>query len=225
MSAATSLTTRQQQKSPNSLNDCEIINVNVKAPKVSNRVQELSNQIVAILFASGDGISRDTFCEKLGVSPKEAETAISYVAAQFSGESGIHLIRYRNNYQLTTNPDYANEVSIVLNPIRERNLTRAALETLSVVAYKQPITRLEIDQIRGVGSDYALQILSQSNLIEIVGRKDCLGKPLLYGTTDAFLKRFNINDINDLPDYDDLLDKIKIIRTGDCFDLYDSNRQ
>jgi segregation and condensation protein B len=220
MSAAASLTAMKHRTA---LNDgCEVINV--KKPKVSNRVQELGNQILAILFAAGDGINCENFCEKLGVSPKEAEIAISYIAEQFSGDCGIHLIKYRNNYQLTTNPDYANEVAVILNPIREKKLTRAALETLAVIAYKQPITRLEIDQIRGVGSDYALQILSQSSLIEIVGRKDVLGKPLLYGTTDAFLKRFNITDINDLPNYQDLLDKIKIIRTsGGLVDLYGSS--
>ncbi|MCQ2382092.1 MAG: SMC-Scp complex subunit ScpB, partial [Clostridia bacterium] len=138
-----------------------------------------------------------------------------------------HLIKYRNNYQFSTNPSYENEVGLVLNPLRERNLTKAALETLAVIAYKQPVTRLEIDQIRGVGSDYAIQILTQSNLVEIVGRKEVLGRPLLYGTTDNFLKRFGLDDIKNLPSYDDLLEKIKLIHEQDKneIDLYNSNRQ
>lgn len=193
----------------------------------SNRVQELAHQISAILFACGDGLPVEIFCQKLGVSKKEAEAALEFVRGQFSGESGIHLIKYRNNYQFCTNPAYENEVGLVLNPLRERNLTKAALETLAVVAYKQPVTRLEIDQIRGVGSDYAIQILTQSNLVEIVGRKEVLGRPLLYGTTDAFLKRFGLDDIKNLPSYEDLLEKIQLIHTQETnsVDLYDSNRQ
>lgn len=193
----------------------------------SNRVQELAHQISAILFACGDGLPVEIFCQKLGVSKKEAETALEFVRGQFSGDSGIHLIKYRNNYQLCTNPAYENEVGLVLNPLRERNLTKAALETLAVVAYKQPVTRLEIDQIRGVGSDYAIQILTQSNLVEIVGRKEVLGRPLLYGTTDAFLKRFGLDDIKNLPSYEDLLEKIQLIHSQEAnsIDLYDSNRQ
>lgn len=193
----------------------------------SNRVQELAHHISAILFACGDGLPVEIFCQKLGVSKKEAEAALEFVRGQFSGESGIHLIKYRNNYQFCTNPAYENEVGLVLNPLRERNLTKAALETLAVVAYKQPVTRLEIDQIRGVGSDYAIQILTQSNLVEIVGRKEVLGRPLLYGTTDAFLKRFGLDDIKNLPSYEDLLEKIQLIHTQETnsVDLYDSNRQ
>lgn len=193
----------------------------------SNRVQELAHQMAAILFACGEGLPVEVFCQKLGVSKKEAETALEFVRGQFSGDCGIHLIKYRNNYQFCTNPAYENEVGLVLNPIRERNLTKAALETLAVVAYKQPVTRLEIDQIRGVGSDYAIQILTQSNLVEIVGRKEVLGRPLLYGTTDNFLKRFGLDDIKNLPSYEDLLEKIKLIHTQEAsaVDLYDSNRQ
>lgn len=193
----------------------------------SNRVQELAHQMTAILFACGEGLPVEVFCQKLGVSKKEAETALEFVRGQYSGDCGIHLIKYRNNYQFCTNPAYENEVGLVLNPIRERNLTKAALETLAVVAYKQPVTRLEIDQIRGVGSDYAIQILTQSNLVEIVGRKEVLGRPLLYGTTDNFLKRFGLDDIKNLPSYEDLLEKIKLIHTQEAsaVDLYDSNRQ
>ena len=198
-----------------------------QAAAPSNRVQELAHQMTAILFACGDGLPVEIFCQKLGVSRQEAETALEFVRGQFSGDSGIHLIKYRNNYQFSTNPAYENEVGLVLNPMRERNLTKAALETLAVIAYKQPVTRLEIDQIRGVGSDYAIQILTQSNLVEIVGRKEVLGRPLLYGTTDNFLKRFGLDDIKNLPSYEELLEKIKLIHSQESkeVELYNSNRQ
>ena len=124
----------------------------------------------------------------------------------------MHLIEYKNKIQLASNPNYASYISDVLNPIREKSLTRAALETLAIIAYKQPITKLEVEDIRRVNSDYAVQILVDQNMIEVVGRKDAVGKPLLFGTTESFLKRFNLKDINQLPDYEELLERIKTIR-------------
>jgi len=182
----------------------------------------LTAQIEAILFVSGEGMSVNFMAEKLGVTPTGVQAAIDTLISKYSGDSGVHLIKYRNNYQFSTNPAMAESVSAVLNPVREKNLTRAALEVMAIVAYKQPITRLEIDDIRGVQSDYAIQILTQNNLIEVVGRKDALGKPLLYGTTDEFLKRFELTDINNLPSYDQLLEKIKVIQTN--LDFYNTNR-
>ena len=135
--------------------------------------------------------------------------------AEFCDEKGIHLIFFKNKVQLASNPQYADLISGVLNPIREKSLTRAALETLAIIAYKQPITKLEIEDIRQVGCDYAIQVLSDQNMIEVVGRKDAVGKPLLFGTTETFLKRFNLTDLAQLPDYDGLLERIKVIETGE----------
>ena len=175
--------------------------------------------IEAVLFVAGDGVAADYLADKFGVSEGVISDALEQLRAKYSGECGIHLIKYRKNWQFCTNPIHAERINVVLNPIRERNLTRAALETMAIVAYKQPITRLEIDEIRGVGSDYAIQILLQSNLIEVTGRKDTVGKPLLFGTTDQFLKRFELENIDNLPSYEELLEKIKVIETN--FDLYD----
>ena len=144
---------------------------------------------------------------------KELNKVIEQLKEELSGDKGIHLIEYKNKIQLATNPNYANYISDVLNPIREKSLTRAALETLAIIAYKQPITKLEIEDIRRVNSDYAVQILIDQNMIEVVGRKDAVGKPLLFGTTDNFLKRFDIKDLNDLPDYENLLERIKTLQT------------
>ena len=117
--------------------------------------------------------------------------------------------------QFASNPKNVESVSAVLNPIRQRNLSKATLETASIIAYKQPVTRLEIEEIRGVSSDYAINVLMDHNLIEIIGRKDTVGKPALFGTTDEFLKRFNISSIDELPDYNELLEKVKVIRSDD----------
>ena len=157
--------------------------------------------------------------EKLCVPKKDVEAALEDLKTKFSGEgSGVHLIKYRNNFQFATNPAHADAVAAVLNPVRERNLTRSVLETLAIIAYKQPITKLEIDDIRGVQSDYSVHILLENNLIAAVGKKEALGKPILYGTTDEFLKRFELDDIKHLPSHEELLSKLRTIATG--FDLY-----
>lgn len=177
--------------------------------------KNLKEILKAILFVAGDGIEKSFIAEKLDISRKMLDKAIGELKDELSGDNGIHLIEYKDKLQLATNPNYANYISDVLNPIREKSLTRAALETLAIIAYKQPITKLDIEDIRGVNSDYAVQILIDQNMIEVVGRKDAVGKPLLFGTTENFLKRFDIKDISDLPDYEELLNRIKTIRQED----------
>ena len=186
-------------------------------------VEELSGDILAghieaLLFLSGDGMAVEYMAERFATKTKQVEGALSNLSKKYDGQSGIHLIKYRNKWQFTTNSNYADRVAEVLNPIREKNLTKAVLETLAIIAYKQPITRLDVEEVRGVDSTYATQVLTQNNLIEVVGRKDALGKPLLYATTDEFLKRFELEDINKLPSYENLLDKIKIIQTDGLYD-------
>jgi segregation and condensation protein B len=182
-------------------------------------MRELAQQIEAILFLAGEGFSVKSLAEKLFIHTECVVKALREVNDKYNNdESGIHLIKYKDSYQFATSPEVAEVVAGVLNPVREKNLTRAALETMAIVAYKQPVTKLEIDEIRGVSSDYSVHLLMQNNLIEVVGRKDSLGKPLLYGTTDDFLKRFELDNIENLPSYDDLLNKLKTIETN--FDLY-----
>lgn len=180
---------------------------------MEKRMEKLSNIIESILFISGDGVAFSDIAEKLEVSEKEVEDAIKELQEnKYSGDSGLKLIVYNKKAQFSSNPDYANSVSTVLNPIKEKNLTRAVLEVAAIIAYKQPVTRLEIENIRGgVNSDYAISTLLDNNMIEVVGRKDAIGKPLLFGTTDTFLKRFDLTSIEDLPDYNELLERIKVI--------------
>ena len=121
------------------------------------------------------------------------------------------MLTYNGKVQFASNPEHSDVVACVLNPIRERDLSSAALETIAIIAYRQPVTRLDIEQIRGVNSEYTVQMLLKNNLIEVVGRKEAPGKPLLFGTTDEFLKRFRLEKLSDLPDYETLLESIKII--------------
>lgn len=173
----------------------------------------LKDVLFSILFVAGDGIEKSFLAEKLEVSEKEVEKALAELEKDLSGSCGVHLIRFKNKVQLSSNPNYASYISDVLNPIREKSLTRAALETLAIIAYKQPITKLEVEDVRRVNSDYAVQILLDQDMIEVVGRKDAVGKPLLFGTTENFLKRFNITNLSDLPDYEELMERIKTLRS------------
>lgn len=180
----------------------------------------LKDILHSILFVAGDGIEKSFIAEKLSLSEKELDKAILELEKELSGTCGVHLIKYKNKVQLSSNPDYAEFISEVLNPIREKSLTRAALETLAIIAYKQPITKLEVEDVRRVNSDYAVQILLDQDMIEVVGRKDAVGKPLLFGTTENFLKRFNISNLSDLPDYEELMERIKTLRAEE-----DNNNQ
>ena len=174
----------------------------------------LSNQIESVLFVSGKAVEEKFLKEKLGALDKQFTEAVSELLAKFSGDSGIHLLRFNKKLQFATNPNYVKEVEAVLNPIKEKELTNAMLETLAIIAYKQPVTRIEVEEIRSVDCTYSVQNLMRLGMIEVVGRKETIGKPLLFATTDDFLKRFSISDVSDLPDYETLLEKLQQITSA-----------
>lgn len=175
----------------------------------------LENVIEALLFLAGDAVEVKDIAENLGVSQKEVLEAAEKLKQKYGGASGIHVISFNGKLQFSSNPDYAPQIEAVLSPIKERELSRAMLEVAAIVAYKQPITRLEIEDIRGVNSEYAIMMLSRHNLIQVVGRKDTVGKPLLYGTTDEFLKRFQLSSLDELPDFDEVMERIKVLAPKD----------
>ena len=182
-------------------------------------MNNLKEIIKATLFIAGEGVEIDAIMEKLEIDKKTFNKALDELKKDYNDDTGLKLIEYKNKIQLCSNPKYAEQISLILNPIREKALTKAALETIAIIAYKQPITKLEIEEIRKINSaDYAIQVLLDNKMIEIVGRKDAVGKPYLFGTTDEFLKRFNLKDITDLPDYEELLERIEVIRS----ETYDS---
>lgn len=185
-------------------------------------MDNIENVIESILFVAGEPIPTSDLCFKFNLKPKELEKAIAKLQEKYSGDSGINLLYFNNKLQFSSNPKYVDEVALVLNPIRQRNLTRSTLETVAIIAYKQPITRMEIEEIRGVSADYAMNILLEHKLIEVVGHKDTVGHPALFGTTDEFLKRFDIGSINDLPDYDTLMQEIEKIKANYSDTMFDS---
>ena len=175
-------------------------------------MENLESVIESVVFVAGEAISVSDLCVKFDVKPKEVEKAVNNLKKKYDEKSGIQIFFFNNKIQFSSNPKNVDFVTAVLNPIRQRNLTKATLETIAIIAYKQPVTRLEIEEIRGVNSDYAINVLLEHKLIEIVGRKDTVGKPSLFGTTDEFLKRFDISSVSDLPKYEDLMAQIEKIR-------------
>ncbi|MFR6640537.1 MAG: SMC-Scp complex subunit ScpB [Christensenellales bacterium] len=174
-------------------------------------VSMLDEFLESILFVSGNGLKVDELASLLEIKKSDINAAVARLKEKYGGKSGIHLISYNGKIQFSSNPEYSDVVAAVLNPIRERDLSNAALETIAIIAYRQPVTRLDIEQIRGVSSEYCVQLLLKNNLIEVVGRKESPGKPLLFGTTDEFLKRFQLEDISQLPDYETLLESIRVL--------------
>lgn len=175
-------------------------------------MENLKQTIEAILFVAGDSVALYDIAEKLEVSQEEILQAVKELQEdKKNAGAGIQVLIFNDKAQLSSNPNYSDKIAEVLNPIKEKALTKAVLEVCAIIAYKQPVTRLEVDNIRGVNSDYAINMLIENNLIEVVGRKDAVGKPLLFGTTDNFLKKFDLSSLNDLPDYEELLERIKVL--------------
>ena len=161
---------------------------------------ERAKIIEAILFVSGEPVQLGAVARALEVTELEVSAAADELASDYDyNRRGICLKRFGSHIQLSTRPDYAPQIEKLLQPIQKQSLSQAALETLAVVAYKQPVTRLDIEAVRGVKCDYSVQSLMNKGLIEEVGRKETLGRPILYGTTDAFLSHFGLTSLEDLP--------------------------
>ena len=176
-------------------------------------LKEIAKVIEGVLFVAGEGVEIDVFKTRFDMNDREFNKCLDILKEKYNQDSGVNVITYKSKVQLCSNPDIVENISELLNPIRERSLTKAAMETVAIIAYKQPITRAEVDAVRGVNSDYAVQLLESNNLIEVVGRKDTVGKPLLFGTTDNFLKRFELESLEQLPNYNELLDRIRVIHS------------
>ena len=177
-------------------------------------METLANIIESILFVSGKEVAIKDISEKLEISDKDVLKAAKALSEKYDEKSGIQLLIFNKKLQFCSNTKYAEDVATVLNPIKERELSKSMLEVAAIIAYKQPVTRIDLEEIRG-NSEYAVQKLLELGVIEPVGRKDAVGRPVLFGTTDEFLKRFQISSLDELPDYDELINKISLLHTGD----------
>lgn len=164
---------------------------------------EAASVIEAILFVSGDPVDEGALAQALSISAEDVNAALDELGSRLDYERrGLHLRRFGKKAQLSIRAEYAEYVERLLQPVQKQTLSQAALETLAIIAYRQPITRLEVEEIRGVKCDYSIQMLCSRDLITDVGRKDTVGHPILYGTTDAFLAHFGIKSLDELPTLD-----------------------
>lgn len=170
-------------------------------------IKKLEGAFEAILFAAGHPVTYEKLGEVLSLSPRDARRMAEHIAGSYSaeGEGGIILLLYPDSCGFCTREDYAPYVREALGIRRGGNLSASSLEVLAIVAYNQPVTRTFIDTVRGVDSAYAVGSLLDKELIEAVGRLDAPGRPMLYGTTDKFLRVFGLSDLSELPEADSVL--------------------
>ena len=160
----------------------------------------LAGRIEAILFVAGEPVRIEELAKALSVSVREIETELVRIRDEYDfHQRGFTLKRFGHQVQLATRALYSADVVHLLQPVQKQSLSQAAMETLAVVAYKQPVTRAEVEQVRGVKCDYSIQSLVNKELIMEVGRKEALGRPILYGTTENFLAHFGLTTLEDLP--------------------------
>lgn len=166
----------------------------------------LSAAVEAMLFVAGDPVALGDLADVLEVDRAAVLAAVEALRAKYADASSGLMIRFVDDkVQLCTKPDWAECIERLLQPVHTKNLSQSMLETLSIIAYKQPITRAEIEAIRGVRCEYAVNQLLQTGLIDVVGRKNTVGKPALYGTTEKFLLHFGLSSLNDLPRREEIL--------------------
>lgn len=154
-----------------------------------------------LLFVSGDeGISKDKILKILEINEEELKKILSEYEKDLSNEDrGLTLEKFNNNYKLVTKKEHAKYYQSLVDEEVMESLSPSALETLAIIAYNEPITRIMVDDIRGVGSAYLIRKLILKNLIKEIGRSELPGRPILYGVTDQFLDYFGLTSIEELP--------------------------
>lgn len=163
--------------------------------------KEMKGIIEAVLFAAGDPVSLRELCNILDAEKEVVASVVKEMGDWYNYERrGLQIIEAEGHFQFSTRPEYYEHVQKLHQPNKKQGLSQAALETLAIIAYKQPVTRAEIDSIRGVQSDSAIGTLIERRLIREVDRLETMGRPILYGTTVDFLKYFGLNTVKDLPE-------------------------
>jgi segregation and condensation protein B len=166
---------------------------------------QLEAIIEALVFASPEPLTPKMLFKLLGDEPREDVTAALHALADdYAAGGGLHLAEVAGGYQITTRPELHEWVRRLFHERTTQKLSVQSLETLAVIAYRQPITAAEIGEIRGVNTSGVLSTLLERHLIKIVGRKNVIGRPFLYGTTREFLIRFGLKDLGDLPRVEDM---------------------
>ena len=170
-------------------------------------IANIESAIEAILYAAGYPVRYEKLSEVLGLSAKDVRTMVEHMAESYNREDslrGIRLLMFEETCQFCTKEQYAPYIREALGIKRGGNLSASSLEVLAVVAYNQPVTRSYVDTVRGVDSSYAMNSLIDKGLIEACGRLDAPGRPMIYETTEKFLRVFGINSLEDLPQTESL---------------------
>jgi segregation and condensation protein B len=170
---------------------------------------EVKAVVEALIFASPEPITPKMLYKLLAEEPKEdVMAAVDALKVDYENRPGLQMVEVAGGYQIVTRPDLHDWVRRLFHERSTQKLTVQGLETLAVIAYKQPITALEIAEIRGVNTTGVLSTLLERHLIKIVGRKNVVGRPFLYATTKEFLIRFGLKDLNDLPKVEDMAEAL-----------------
>ena len=176
-------------------------------------LKEAESIIEGVLFAAGDAVDIEKIADILDIDVKSTRAILTALSDKYDREKrGLQIIKLEDSYQMCTRRDYQEYISRLAEPRRSQSLSDAAMEVLAIVAYKQPVTRAVIEQIRGVSCDNLVNKLLEKNLIEEVGRLDTPGRPMLFGTTEEFLRCFGIDSILKLPEFEE--------RSADELEMY-----
>ena len=184
------------------MTDTNDIKKEVSPEEAMLTVEDISRAIEAILFAAGYPVTYEKLAEVLGLGVRDVKVLCEELAKKYNGEDsphGIMLALFPDTCQLCTKEKFLPYIREALGIKRGGNLSASSLEVLAVVAYNQPVTRSFVDQVRGVDSSYAVSSLIDKGLIESCGRLDAPGRPMLYATSDKFLRVFGFNSLDDLP--------------------------
>ena len=190
----------------------------------TEQIKNIEGAIEAILYAAGYPVKYTKISEVLGLDLHNTKKLITHMASEFNSEKskrGISLLMFEDTCQFCTKEPYAPYIREALGIRRGGNLSASSMEVLAIVAYNQPLTRTFVDQVRGVDSSYAMNSLIDKGLIEACGRLDAPGRPMLYVTTDKFLRVFGLNSLSELPATETLLppkEEVPIVADGDMED-------
>ncbi|SHG98037.1 segregation and condensation protein B [Anaerosphaera aminiphila DSM 21120] len=166
--------------------------------------EKIKSIIEGILFAWADPVNITDLSKVLEVSPNKIRELILAMQDDYEQEErGLRILQVNESFQLSTKPENYDYISEFVSTKNKKNLSNASLETLSIIAYKQPVTKIEVEEIRGVKCDSSIRALIELGLIEITGQLNKIGRPNIYETTEEFLKKFGLKSIDDLPAIED----------------------
>ena len=168
---------------------------------MEQNISSMEAAVEAVLFTMGTSVETSRLAAAIEQDEQTTRRLVRNMMDKYNAKDrGICIIELEDSFQMCTKKEYYDNLIRVVSQPKKHTLTDSALETLSIIAYKQPVTRLEVEQIRGVKSDYAVNKLLEYNLITELGRLDAPGRPILFGTTEEFLRSFGLSSVEDLPE-------------------------